>query len=52
MYRKAISRFLKAYLQKKGFKDGLLGFVVSYGGGLYQFMSYVKYREMVENEKK
>ena len=51
MYRKAISRFLKAYIQKKGFKDGLLGFVISYGGGLYQFMSYVKYREMVENAK-
>ena len=52
MYRKAISRFLKAYIQKKGFKDGLLGFIISYGGGLYQFMSYVKYREMLDNEKK
>ncbi|MFA5142631.1 MAG: glycosyltransferase family 2 protein [Candidatus Omnitrophota bacterium] len=50
MYRKAISRFLKAYLQKAGFRDGLLGFVISYGGGLYQFMSYVKYREMLDNE--
>ena len=52
MYRKAISRFLKAYIQKAGYKDGLLGFVVSYNGGLYQFMSYVKYREMLENAKK
>jgi glycosyltransferase involved in cell wall biosynthesis len=48
MYRKFIDRFLKAYVLKKGYKDGLLGFVVSYGSGLYQFMSYVKYREMVE----
>jgi len=49
MYRKALSRFLKAYIQKAGFRDGLLGFVVSYGGALYQLMSYVKYREMVDN---
>lgn len=52
MYRKAVSRFLKAYIQKKGFKDGFLGFVISYNGGLYQFLSYVKYREMLDNEKK
>ena len=52
MYRKAISRFLKAYIQKAGYKDGLLGFVVSYNGGLYQFLSYIKYREMLENEPK
>jgi len=51
MYRKALSRFIKAYIQKKGFMDGLLGFAVSYAGGLYQFMSYVKYQEMVENQK-
>ena len=51
MQRKFLSRFLKAYIQKKGYKDGLLGFAVSYAGGLYQLMSYVKYREMMENEK-
>ncbi len=51
MYRKFIDRFLKAYVLKKGYKDGLLGFVVSYSGGLYQFLSYIKYREMVENDK-
>lgn len=50
MYRKALSRFLKAYVQKAGFKDGLLGFTVSWGGALYQFMSYVKYKEMLENK--
>lgn len=51
MYRKFLDRFLKSYLLKKGYKDGMLGFVVAYGSGLYQFMSYVKYREMVQNEK-
>jgi len=49
MYRKFVDRFLKAYLLKKGFKDGLLGLVVSYGSGLYQVMSYVKYKEMLAN---
>lgn len=52
MYRKAISRFLKSYIQKKGYKDGLLGFVIAYGSGLYQFMSYIKYRESLDNEKR
>jgi len=51
MYRKSLSRFLKAYVQKGGYKDGLLGFIVSWAGGLYQFMSYIKYKEMLENEK-
>ena len=51
MYRKCLSRFLKAYIQKQGFRDGLLGLSVSYAGGLYQFMSYIKYREMIENSK-
>lgn len=50
MYRKAVSRFLKAYVQKQGFRDGLLGFIVSYNGGLYQFMSYTKYWEMMNSE--
>ena len=52
MYRKALSRFLKAYVQKAGFKDGFLGFVVSWAGALYQFMSYAKYWEMLQKEKK
>ncbi len=52
MCRKFLSRFLKAYIQKKGYKDGLLGFTVSYSGGLYQLMSYIKYREMTDNAEK
>jgi glycosyltransferase involved in cell wall biosynthesis len=47
MYRKSLSRLLKAYVQKGGFRDGLLGFTVSWAGALYQFMSYVKYKEML-----
>jgi len=51
VYRKGLSRFLKAYIQKSGFKDGFLGFVISWAGGAYQFMSYIKYKEMLWNEK-
>jgi len=47
MYRKSLSRFLKAYIQKGGYRDGLLGFTVSWAGALYQFMSYIKYKEML-----
>ena len=50
MYRKSLSRFLKGYVQKGGYKDGLLGFTISWAGALYQFMSYVKYKEMLYNE--
>lgn len=51
MYRKSASRFIKAYIQKQGFRDGLLGFVISHAGALYQFMSYAKYWEMLNQEK-
>ncbi|NQT22631.1 MAG: glycosyltransferase family 2 protein [Candidatus Omnitrophica bacterium] len=52
MLRKLCDRFLKAYFLKKGYKDGLVGFAVSYAGGLYQFMSYMKYKEMLRNAQR
>jgi glycosyltransferase involved in cell wall biosynthesis len=48
MYRKFLDRFLKSYILKQGFRDGLVGFTAAYANGLYQFMSYVKYREMLK----
>ncbi|MFA5147123.1 MAG: glycosyltransferase family 2 protein [Candidatus Omnitrophota bacterium] len=51
MMRKFYDRFLKSYILKQGFKDGLIGFVVAYGNGLYQLMSYAKYRYMMDQEK-
>ena len=50
MIRKSLSRFTKAYFQKHGYKDGLLGFVISCNGSLYQYLSYIKYIEMLDNE--
>ncbi len=51
MYRKFLDRFLKSYVLKGGYKEGLIGFVVAYANGLYQFMSYVKYQFMLSQEK-
>ncbi len=51
MMRKFYDRFLKSYFLKRGFRDGLTGFVVAYINSLYQLMSYVKYKEMLRNAK-
>lgn len=51
IYRKFVDRFLRSYILKQGFRDGLIGFIVAYGSGLYQVMSYVKYWEMLKNQK-
>ena len=44
--RRAIERFVKAFLSKKGYRDGFLGFMVAYISALYQILSYAKYWEM------
>ena len=43
-------RFIRTYFVKKGYKDGFIGFVVAYLAGLYQFLSYLKYREIVRTK--
>lgn len=48
---RAIDRFFRRYLRKKGYKDGLYGFVVAYFDSLYQILSYVKFRHMKKNAK-
>ncbi|MBU1148283.1 MAG: glycosyltransferase family 2 protein [Candidatus Omnitrophica bacterium] len=39
-------RFLRTFLRKKAYKDGLTGFMISIFGGLYQILSYAKYWEL------
>ncbi len=51
MHRKFLSRFLRYYIVEQGFRDGLIGFMAAFGGGYYQLMTYVKYWEMLENQK-
>jgi glycosyltransferase involved in cell wall biosynthesis len=48
---RTIDRFLRTYLRKKGYKDGLIGFIVAFNAGLYQFLSYLKYQELLLNKK-
>jgi len=44
--RKALSRFLKFYFQKKGYKDGYLGFMFSLFHALYQIFTYAHYCDL------
>ncbi|MEW5894583.1 MAG: glycosyltransferase family 2 protein [Candidatus Omnitrophota bacterium] len=43
---KAITRFIKFYIIKKGYKDGFTGLFFSWFAGLYQFSTYCKYWEI------
>lgn len=49
--RRTIDRFFRSYIGKKGWKDGFVGFVIAFFAGLYQFLSYLKYREIARNKK-
>jgi glycosyltransferase involved in cell wall biosynthesis len=50
IYR-TIDRFLRTYIWRKGYKDGFIGFVLAFYASLYQFISYLKYRELVLKNK-
>ncbi|UCD15181.1 MAG: glycosyltransferase family 2 protein [Candidatus Omnitrophota bacterium] len=39
-------RFIRAFLVKRGFRDGFIGFMVSVFASLYQIVSYAKYWEI------
>lgn len=43
---RTIDRFIRTYIGRRGYRDGFIGFVVAFYAGLYQFMSYLKYREL------
>ncbi len=44
------SRFFKMYLQKRGYKDGTIGFMMAWQWATYQLLSYVKYWYMKNME--
>ncbi|MCM8770315.1 MAG: glycosyltransferase family 2 protein [Candidatus Omnitrophica bacterium] len=44
---RTIDRFMRTYIGKAGYRDGFIGFVIAYYAGLYQWMSYLKYRELI-----
>jgi glycosyltransferase involved in cell wall biosynthesis len=43
---RTVDRFFRAYLGKKGYKDGMIGFMFAVFASFYQIMSYAKYWEM------
>ena len=49
---RSFDRFMRVYVGKKGYKDGFIGFVIAYFASLYQFISYLKYRELVRKKGK
>ncbi len=44
---RALDRFFRKFIGKRGWKDGFLGFMVAFFDTLYQIMSYAKYRELL-----
>lgn len=49
-----VSRFFKMYIQKRGYKDGIIGFMMAWQWAAYQILSYAKYwqmKKMPVNEK-
>lgn len=46
VYR-AIDRFMRTYIGRRGYRDGFMGFAVAFYASLYQFVSYLKYQELV-----
>lgn len=51
---RTLDRFIRTYAGRKGYKDGFIGLAVAFYAGLYQFISYLKYREleMLKNSSK
>lgn len=48
---KATDRFFRAFLTKKGYKDGFLGFILSCFSSWYQLVTYAKYWEMKQKNR-
>ncbi len=44
---RSFDRFMRTYVRKKGYKDGFVGFIIAFFASLYQFMSYLKYKELM-----
>lgn len=48
MARKILSRFWKCYIARKGYKEGGLGFIISFLSALYPLVAHLKAREINE----
>jgi hypothetical protein len=52
MLWRVIDRFFRRYVRKKAYKDGIYGFVIAFFDSLYQLLSFIKYREFLNKNKK
>lgn len=43
---RATDRFIRTFIAKKGYRDGVIGLMVALNGSLYQILSYAKYWEL------
>lgn len=43
---RTVDRFLRAFIGKRGYREGFLGFLLASFGGWYQLLSYAKYLEL------
>ena len=47
---RTFDRFFRRYFKKQGFRDGYIGFMYSFQDSLYQILSYVKYRDILDKK--
>lgn len=50
--RRFFTRFLKVYIQRKGYKEGYMGLMLGLFAGLYPLLSYLKAREMLDAQRR
>ncbi len=48
---RAVDRFMRTYVGRKGYKEGVLGFAIAFYAGLYQLISYLKYQELAVQKR-
>lgn len=48
---RSLDRFIRSYIGRRGYRDGFMGFIVAFFAGLYQILSYFKYRELSKCKK-
>ncbi len=48
---RTVDRFARTYIARRGYLDGFIGFTVAFFAAFYQFLSYLKYRELILQER-
>ena len=50
-FRRFFSRFMKSYLNKRGFREGCTGVALALFSGMYPVLIYIKSQELLRNNK-